>query len=204
MSCSDIDKESVMDKDKKKEDPRLLTPLKYKTGDIITTPRIDGGVTYSISIAEPIYEVYPYNDLLHVLITATEKDEVVIYLSSPGGSVSTGMAICNAIFNCRAMVRTVAVGIVASIAAVIWCCGKRKGMTPAATLMFHMPSGFSYGKTADIQEEAGHIQGYFKELLPMIAKDILTKEDFTEMVENRKDIFLPYHVVKRRLTSRGV
>lgn len=158
----------------------------------------------STFIVEPIMDVEDYYNLIHALTTAREQDEIVIKLASPGGSIETGIFICNAIFNCKGTVRTEAMGICASIAAVIWCCGKIKSMTPAAILMFHMPSGFSFGKTADIEEQAGFFQKYFKDLLPLIARDILTKEEFKDMIENRRDIFITYGQLKSRLANKGV
>lgn len=164
----------------------------------------DGHRTFSTFISEAIYEVSDYYHLIYALNSASERDEFIIKLASPGGSIETGIILCNAIYNSKAKVTTQAMGICASIAAVMWCCGKRRSIVPTATLMFHMPSGFAGGKTADIEEQAGFFQEYFKELLPAITKNILTQEEYKAMVDGRQDIFINYEQLKTRLIKKGV
>jgi len=173
---------------------------RYRT--IHASPMASGGMRYIAPIVEPIFEIDDYCQLLHVLSSATEKDEVVIKLASPGGSIEIGIMICNAIFNSKAQVLTQVTGIAASIAAVIWCCGKKRSISPTATLMFHMPSGFAGGKTADMEEQAGFFQNYFKDLLKKITANILTEEEYIDMVNGRRDIFISYADLKARLVGK--
>lgn len=176
--------------------PNRSTPIHVKAKE-------DGGTTYTTIISGPIMSPTEYYNLINILNTATDKDTVIIKLSSPGGSVEIGVIICNAIFNSKATVITQAIGITASIAAVIWCCGKRKSISPTATLMFHMPSSFTFGKTADIEEQSGHMQTYFKALLKSITSRILTDQEYDQMVNGRRDIFISYSELKARLTRKG-
>lgn len=168
-------------------------------GYLHMTENDKGGKDYSIMISNVVLSHMVFANLIFALNQATDKDTFTIKLASPGGAVDTGILICHAIFNTKAKVITQAMGITASIAATIWCAGHVRSLTPTATLMFHMPSGFTYGKTADLEEESGYIQKYFKSLLKDLTKGILTEEEFTEMTVNRTDIFLSYKELKRRL-----
>lgn len=172
-------------------------------GYIHTMPNSRNGNDYTTVITDIVMECGDFANLLMILKNATENDTVTLKLSSPGGSVETGIFICNAIMNTKAKVVTQAMGFNASIAAVIWCMGHEKQLTPTATLMFHMPSGFGFGKTANVEEESKYMQEYFKYLLTNITKDILTESEFDDMVNGRKDTFLPYRVLKNRMKKEG-
>lgn len=188
--------------------PSSIINLPKKTpnniGYVHAVPNKRGGVTFSTFISEPIFETESYLNLIFALNVATENDDFIIKLASPGGSIETGILLCNAIFNCKAKVTTQAVGITASIAAVIWCCGKVKSLLPTSTLMFHMPSGFGGGKTADIAEQAEFFQKYFKELLRSITKNVLNEDEFNDMTAGRRDVFLSYETLKNRLTRKDI
>jgi ATP-dependent protease ClpP protease subunit len=171
-------------------------------GYVHSIPLKEGGTKYTILIAEPVMDSLTYVNLISVLNHATAKDEVHIKLASPGGDVMIGMSICNAMHNSKAKIFTQAIGMTASIAAVIWCCGKSRSITPTATLMFHMTSCFDMGKTADVIERSQFFEGYFKEMLGRLCASIMTKEEFEDMTNNRRDIFLPYDVLKTRLTKK--
>ena len=176
--------------------------LPNNTAPIHTKANTSGGTTYTVIISGPILDPTYYYGLLQLLTTATANDTIFLKLSSPGGSVEIGGIICNAIFNSKAKVITQAIGITASIAAVIWCCGKQRSINPTATLMFHMPSGISMGKTADIEEQSGYMQTYFKDLLKSLTKRILTEEEYDQMVTGRRDIFISYKELRRRLVRK--
>lgn len=168
-----------------------------KTGYITKVPNQNGGMDFSCIIDFFVDELTPYYPLLEVLYNATEKDTITLRIYSYGGSVETGVNIMNGIFNCKAKVTTIAYGICASIGAMIWSCGHERIAMDNATIMFHMPSGFSYGKTADNEEEARHMQTYFAQLMRKVAQDILTEEQFDRIINRRTDIFIPAEVIQK-------
>ena len=143
----------------------------------------------------------PYFNIVHLLYSAQEGDEVVFNIYSYGGSVETGCMIINAIKNTKAVVTTIAMGLCASIAAIIWSCGHKRIVTPNATIMYHMPSGLVYGKTADNEEESKQIQEYFAELMREVAKGILTEEELEKIISKRMDMFIPAGTIQARLAS---
>ncbi len=87
-----------------------------------------------------------------------ERD-VYLYVNSPGGGVYAGLAIYDTIQHMRAPVSTFAVGIAASMAAVLVAAGEqgKRGALPNSRIMIHQPSGGSHGTAADIEIAAKEI-----------------------------------------------
>jgi ATP-dependent Clp protease protease subunit len=123
----------------------------------------------------------PIDDHVANLVTAQllflesedpEKD-ISIYLNSPGGSITAGMAIYDTIQFVRPDVVTICVGQAASIAAVLLCCGapKKRFALPNARILIHQPwmSGLS-GQATDIDIHAKEILRMRAELNRIIAQ----------------------------------
>lgn len=87
-----------------------------------------------------------------------ERD-VYLYVNSPGGGVYAGLAIYDTIQHMRAPVSTFAVGIAASMAAVLVAAGAKgkRSALPNSRIMIHQPSGGSQGTAADIEIAAKEI-----------------------------------------------
>ncbi|MCB9655755.1 MAG: ATP-dependent Clp endopeptidase proteolytic subunit ClpP [Deltaproteobacteria bacterium] len=100
-----------------------------------------------------------------------EKD-VNLYINSPGGSVSAGLAIYDTMQFVRCPIATICVGQAASMGAVILAAGtkgKRKAL-PHARVMIHQPLGGFRGQASDIEIQAKEIQR-IKEILNGILSD---------------------------------
>lgn len=95
---------------------------------------------------------------LEYLDNQNDRD-IRLYINSPGGSVSAGFAIVDAIHRCRSNVITIATGLAASMAAFILSCGTpgKRYVTPLAEVMIHQPLGGAQGQASDIQLMAEHI-----------------------------------------------
>lgn len=100
-----------------------------------------------------------------------ERD-VYIYVNSPGGGVYAGLAIYDTIQHMRAPVSTFAVGIAASMAAVLVGAGEKgkRAALPNARIMIHQPSGGSQGTASDIEIAAKEILYTRKRLNQIMAK----------------------------------
>ena len=87
-----------------------------------------------------------------------ERD-IYLYLNSPGGIVSSGMAIYDTIQLLRAPVNTICMGMAASMAAFLLAAGTRgkRSALPHARIMIHQPSGGTQGTAADIEIQAREI-----------------------------------------------
>ena len=96
-----------------------------------------------------------------------EKD-VNLYINSPGGSVSAGLAIYDTMQYVRCPITTICIGQAASMGAVILAAGTkgRRKALPHSRIMIHQPLGGARGQASDIEIQA-------KEILKM--KQILSK-----------------------------
>lgn len=96
--------------------------------------------------------------LLFLEVEDPEKD-IQVYINSPGGSVSAGMAIYDTIQYVKPDVSTICVGMAASIAAVILAGGTKgkRYALPNAKMMIHQPWGGVTGQATEIQIHAKEI-----------------------------------------------
>ncbi len=100
------------------------------------------------------------------------KKEVHMYINSPGGLVTAGMAIYDTMQYIRAPVQTFCIGQAASAASLLLCAG-RKGdrfALPNARVMVHQPSASYYGQAADIARHAQEIVKLKRRLNEIYAK----------------------------------
>lgn len=100
-----------------------------------------------------------------------EKD-VNLYINSPGGSVSAGLAIYDTMQYVRCPITTICVGMAASMGAVILAAGsqgKRKAL-PHSRIMIHQPLGGARGQVSDIEIVAREMLKTKKTLTEMLAK----------------------------------
>ena len=120
------------------------------------------------------------NDVMANLIVAQllyleSKDNttpITMYVNSPGGSVSAGLAIIDTMNLVKSPVSTVAMGMAASMGAMIVLSGE-KGMRhalPNAEIMIHQPLGGAQGQATDILIAAKHIEKTKDLLIDMIVK----------------------------------
>ena len=119
------------------------------------------------------------------------KKDISIYVNSPGGSVSAGLAIIDTMNHIKPKVSTVGVGIAASMGALILSSGE-KGMRyalPNAEVMIHQPLGGAEGQASDIEITARHIIKTRERLNKMLAKNTGQKLSVIEKDVDR-DFFM--------------
>ena len=86
-------------------------------------------------------------------------DPIDLYINSPGGSVSAGLAIYDVIHDLHSDVNTICMGKAASMAAVILSGGTgKRWILPHSEVMIHQPSGGVDGQATDILIAASHIE----------------------------------------------
>ena len=87
-----------------------------------------------------------------------EKD-VYMYINSPGGIVSSGMAIYDTMQHLRAPINTICMGMAASMGSFLLAAGRKgkRSALPHARIMIHQPSGGSQGTASDIEIQAREI-----------------------------------------------
>jgi ATP-dependent Clp protease protease subunit len=92
-----------------------------------------------------------------LLLAAEDPDrDIFLYINSPGGSVTAGMAIYDTMQFVKNDVATVAMGLAASMGQFLLCAGAKgkRYATPHARIMMHQPSGGLGGTASDIKIQA--------------------------------------------------
>jgi ATP-dependent Clp protease protease subunit len=140
-----------------------------------------------------------------------EKD-IYLYINSPGGSVSAGMGIFDAMNHIRPDVCTICVGLAASMGAFLLSAGvKGKRMSlPNSRIMIHQPLGGAQGQATDIEIQAKEIL-YIKEKLnnylaihtglPLERIQEDTERDFFMSPDEAKEYGLIDMVIERSPTA---
>ena len=96
--------------------------------------------------------------LLYLEGQDSEKD-ISLYINSPGGSVSAGLAIYDTMQYIKCDVSTICMGMAASMGAFLLSSGAKgkRFALPNSEIMIHQPSGGSQGQASDIKITADHI-----------------------------------------------
>ena len=99
--------------------------------------------------------------------------DIMLYINSPGGSVSAGMAIYDTMRYLKCEVSTLCIGMAASMGAFLLAAGakgKRKAL-PHAEIMIHQPLGGAQGQATDIQIHAEQILRIKKTMNELLAQN---------------------------------
>ena len=109
---------------------------------------------------------------LLVLDAENPEKDIMMYINSPGGVITAGMAIYDTMKHVRADVCTICLGEAASMGAFLLSGGtKGKRMAlPSARIMIHQPLGGAQGQATDIEIEAKEILRMKKELNTLLAE----------------------------------
>ena len=100
------------------------------------------------------------------------KKDIDMYINSPGGSVTAGLAIYDTMQHVKPDVRTICVGIAASMGSVLLAGGTKgkRFALPNADIMIHQVSGGFQGQASDIERNANYILRLKKRLNEILAK----------------------------------
>jgi len=115
--------------------------------------------------------------LLYLESVAPDKD-VTLYINSPGGSVTAGMAIYDTMQHIKCDVSTVCVGMAASMGAFLLsagAAGKRYAL-PNSEVMIHQPLGGTQGQVTDMQISLKRLESIKKRLTQILANN--THKDY--------------------------
>lgn len=101
------------------------------------------------------------------------KEEIVMYINSPGGQVTSALAIYDTMQHVRPEVRTVCIGMCASAAAILLSSGAKgkRNILPNAEVMIHQVLGGTEGQATDIDIHARHILKTRDRLNKILAKN---------------------------------
>ena len=107
--------------------------------------------------------------------------DIAFYINSPGGVVSSGLAMYDTMQYIRPDVATICTGMAASMGAVLLCAGAegKRSALKHSRVMIHQPLGGAQGQASDIEITAREIQKLKKELYDIIATH--SKQDYDKV-----------------------
>lgn len=129
-----------------------------------------------------------------------DKD-VQLYINSPGGVVTAGLAIFDTMQYVRCPVSTICIGQAASMGAVLLCAGEkgRRFALPHSRVLLHQPMGGARGQASDIEIQAREIR-HLKDVLTQILVDATGKT--TEQIS--KDIDRDFYLGADQAKDYGI
>lgn len=114
-----------------------------------------------IFLAGPINDAVANTVIAQLLFLESEdpKKDISLYINSPGGVVTAGLAIYDTMNHLKADVSTICVGIAASAAAILLAAGQKgkRYALPNSEMMIHQVMGGAEGQAVDIDIQAKHI-----------------------------------------------
>lgn len=124
-------------------------------------------------------------------LDSVNHDTISLYINSPGGSITAGMAIYDTMNYVKSNVSTICIGMSASMAAFLLSCGQ-KGLRyalPNSEVMIHQPLGGAQGQATEIKIAAEHILKLKEKINKILSKN--TGQDL-EKIQNdtERDYFL--------------
>ena len=164
-----------------------------------------------IFIVGPVEDYMANVIIAQILFLESEdpKKDISLYINSPGGSVSSGMAIYDTMQFCKPDISTLCIGQAASMGAVLLAGGtkKKRFALPNSRIMIHQPLGGFQGQSTDIQIHAQEIQKVRENLNSILSKH--TGNDINKISEDTdRDNFMNadeaqnYGIVDNVLKSR--
>ena len=152
------------------------------------------------------------NTVVAQLIYLEGKDtgkDISLYINSPGGSVSAGMAIYDTMNYIKCDVSTICIGMAASMGAFLLSSGAKgkRYSLPNSKIMIHQPLGGAQGQASDIAIVAEEILKTKKKLNTILAQNTGQSLDKVEIDTDRDyymtaDEALSYGIVDRIFTNR--
>jgi len=127
--------------------------------------------------------------------------EINIYINSPGGSVSAGLAIYDSMQFVKPDVATICIGMAASMAQVLLAAGAsgKRYALPNSRILMHQPLGGAQGQASDIEI-------YTKEMLRIreILYEITSKHTGKQIEQIRKDADRDYYMSSKEALDYGI
>lgn len=124
-------------------------------------------------------------------LDSISNDDISIYINSPGGSITSGMAIYDTMNFIKSDVSTICIGMAASMAAFLLSCGSKgkRFILPNAEVMIHQPLGGAQGQATEIKIAATRILKMKDKLNKILSKNTNKKLEQIEQ-DTERDYFM--------------
>lgn len=129
-----------------------------------------------------------------------DKD-ICLYINSPGGSVSAGLAIYDTIKYIKCDVVTICIGLAASMGAFLLSSGTKgkRYALPNSEIMIHQPLGGAQGQASDIEIQARHIQSIKEKI-----NQVLSEATGQDLKKVQKDTDRDYYMTAEQAKEYGL
>lgn len=126
------------------------------------------------------------------------KKDISLYLNSPGGSVSAGMAIYDTMNYIKCDVSTICIGMAASMGAFLLAGGTKgkRFALPNSTIMIHQPSGGAQGQATEIQIVADQIAKTKQKLNRILSENTGQPLEVVEVDTDRDNYMTAYEAME--------
>ncbi len=127
-----------------------------------------------------------------LFLEAEDPDkDINVYINSPGGSITAGMAIFDTMKLVRPKIATICVGMAASMGAVLLAAGDKgkRSALPHSEIMIHQPLGGARGQATDVRIQAERLQKT-KELMNKLLSDMTGQPLEKISVDTERDYFM--------------
>ena len=134
-------------------------------------------------------------------LDSISQDDISLYINSPGGSITSGMAIYDTMNLIKSDVSTICVGMAASMAAFLLSCGKKgkRYCLPNSEVMIHQPLGGVNGQATEIDIVAKRIINLRSKINTILAKN--TKRNLKQI---EKDTDRDYYMDANTALDYGI
>ena len=127
-----------------------------------------------VFLGTPVDNYVANSIIAQLLFLDQEPDkDILLYINSPGGSVTAGLGILDTMNYVQADVATICIGQAASMGALLLCSGTKgkRSVLPNARVLIHQPLGGTSGQASDIEIQANEILRMKKRLNEIMAKN---------------------------------
>lgn len=130
-------------------------------------------------------------------LDSINNEDIQIYINSPGGSITAGMAIYDTIHYISSKVNTICIGMAMSMGAFLLTAtsGKRYAL-PHSEIMIHQPYGGIEGVVSDIDIQAKRLLKTKKQMIELLAKYTNKKEDEIKIDIERDYYMSPFDALE--------
>ncbi len=147
------------------------------------------GRIHHIYLSESVESNHGYAKLCHFLRASKEDDQIIMYLSSYGGSCSAGYQLINAVRSSPGLVHMMVDAPCYSMGALLAVSGDTLLMNPNTLLMFHNYSGGNGGKGREMLDLATHQDAWLQSAVKNTAFPFLSKKELADIAADR-DVYV--------------
>lgn len=153
-----------------------------------------------IFLGGPVEDISANSIIAQLLFLDSQnsKEDIKLYINSPGGQVTSALAIYDTMQHVKSDVSTICIGLAASAAALLLASGKegKRIILPNSEVLVHQVMGGTQGQATDIDIHARHILNIKKRLNEILAKH--TKQPISKVEKDtERDYFMSAEEAKK-------